>query len=1319
MLPCQESPMTRTRTWTVCRASSSASSWADPRCSISRAPRREDHTTCTAVAPDVVLTVRMYGTRPLYEPRLVRKFSSHELQTQRSAQRTPQEPQIVSQLGSTAQTHVVVLQSVRVRSEVLANRAEASYHSNKAKTLSHDDRGIANMARPAFFRIAVVTLKTAIILVNPSMKDRFDAVQEWASKIFPRDSDNDVSVRDLQRQIDSAIDKVADYLETIQVSEYGEIAENEISAGLTEVSEVVHESFKLFRADELIGNALTPSDVAAILRTKLEARFATQPISEGAKNFSRTVLEAASYQLVNWVRDVPEIQNRVAWQTLTNTWNLTTSTTEILKELRQTGLVGARNAGRVVNSQRRDIAAVLGKMELFGMPAESRFRRVPFAESYVTPRATRTAKATAAQTISFDDLILGILKHDTNKNSHGMRLLLNGRAGSGKTTAAQWLVYQSATGKFDDRNRLLAQTIPFFVRLRAILDRESAIPPDSSLLMSGQLREGLGPDWLESLAPYQPLIVLDGWDEIGGSARSLADSWLESLCLRFPQSHIIVTTRPEGSTDPVFHKHNFLLADMALLREQDKLDIIKRWFLGVRANLTQTLDLDEPYLIDSYNQLVRDIRTPSLAKLAETPLLVAMLCCLYASSTRRSPMSKGALYETVASVLIHHRDRDRQVRSGLWDELQSTQKEDLLGSAALIMSENNSLHLPVGNGGSATSLEDVARQVLPSFGMSSSLAGVLATAAVQRSVVLQRVGTDDGEFVHRSFQDYFAGVALARRRDTERLFELARDDVYIGTLPFAVRGSDQKTAEEIVAWVTFEIDNCSDARFRALAFTLVECLNATPALDPQLRREAVRAVAPLFPPENSDEAAALATLGDAAVDFLRVTDSPHLDRYCIEALSRIGTEHAVSALADYAEVRGRDVIEYLMEAWERLPEKEYAEKVLAKIAPYVSLKIRTTEQMENASSIRTARSLVIEGIDFRRTSLASVSGLSHLRSLSLKNCRGFADCLPLRRLTELETLHLIGMDGLATLQGLADLKVRHLSLRDLTVYQPDLSAAIGSLTGLRILWIERVRDGEGNSAVLGEASLRSLTSIRSLVLDLGEGKADVGFLENMKFLSVFGHSGWLDSKDLRRVAGLPMLRAAGLRFSSNTVRDTDFSALASLAQFQRLAVTRARLGERSRLNQLPHLTTLRCSDSFIGAVDSAVFPNSLRSLELLNCTGLQSSTQRHQLPKVESLIWHGPELNDLEFLQNFPSLRYLEIVDASNITDVSGVRHLPPGCRGVITGVASSVQDYAIRDLQARCTIRYEPRVSSKPTYSVDDYVNDYAVLDPGQQAVS
>jgi hypothetical protein len=37
---------------------------------MSRDPRREECTICTAVAPEAVFTVRTYGTGPLYDPKL-------------------------------------------------------------------------------------------------------------------------------------------------------------------------------------------------------------------------------------------------------------------------------------------------------------------------------------------------------------------------------------------------------------------------------------------------------------------------------------------------------------------------------------------------------------------------------------------------------------------------------------------------------------------------------------------------------------------------------------------------------------------------------------------------------------------------------------------------------------------------------------------------------------------------------------------------------------------------------------------------------------------------------------------------------------------------------------------------------------------------------------------------------------------------------------------------------------------------------------------------------------------------------------------------
>ena len=65
-----------------------------------RDPRREDQPTCTAVAPDVVFTVRMYGTMPLYGPRLVHNSSFSQPRTRSSATRHANRGQVVAQLRS-------------------------------------------------------------------------------------------------------------------------------------------------------------------------------------------------------------------------------------------------------------------------------------------------------------------------------------------------------------------------------------------------------------------------------------------------------------------------------------------------------------------------------------------------------------------------------------------------------------------------------------------------------------------------------------------------------------------------------------------------------------------------------------------------------------------------------------------------------------------------------------------------------------------------------------------------------------------------------------------------------------------------------------------------------------------------------------------------------------------------------------------------------------------------------------------------------------------------------------------------------------------
>jgi hypothetical protein len=82
----------------VLSAANSTSSWAEPRCSIEREPRRQAHTICTAVAPEAVFTVRTNATSAVYGPTLVFKFRRVRTRNSTSTDRDHARPQILSQV---------------------------------------------------------------------------------------------------------------------------------------------------------------------------------------------------------------------------------------------------------------------------------------------------------------------------------------------------------------------------------------------------------------------------------------------------------------------------------------------------------------------------------------------------------------------------------------------------------------------------------------------------------------------------------------------------------------------------------------------------------------------------------------------------------------------------------------------------------------------------------------------------------------------------------------------------------------------------------------------------------------------------------------------------------------------------------------------------------------------------------------------------------------------------------------------------------------------------------------------------------------------
>lgn len=1166
-----------------------------------------------------------------------------------------------------------------------------------------------SVPQPRFLKVAAATLKAAILLVNPGMDTRLRAIEEWASVVFAHDPAYDLQARDLQRQIDSVIDRAARFLENVSYrNEYKSVDERDLEAALVALDETLNASSKYFTSGEMVRHAITPSDAVSLLTPTLKAKCSEALISEGAQEFARSALDVCCYQLVSWAQQVPSTQNLAAWTVLANTWALIASTDEIIQELRDTGLAHARDPHRVISSQRRDIANVLGKMELFGLPVESRYRRIPISVSYVMAHGSGLSRG-KVRILPFEDVVSSALGPGRVQHpGQGLRLLVKGRAGSGKTTAAQWLVHQSAVGQLGDLDRSFGSTVPFFVRLRSALANEPSIPSDSALLMSGQLREGLGADWIENLGrEHRPLIVLDGWDEVKFAERGLAAAWLASLCQRFTYGHIIVTSRPEGASDGVFAEQGFTETTLAPLGQEQKRQLISRWFDGLRKNLHQSPDLDEARLTDAEQALLTDIRGSSLSELTDTPLIAAMLCCLYASSTARNLIHKGALYQNVTRTLIHSRDEDRGVYGGAWDELLVGQKEDILGAVALQMIGEDALQLPIlATSSQSSSLEMVTRRSLPKFGKSLSLTEPIIHAMLDRSMVLQRVGDQEAEFVHRTFQEFLSSSFLARKWESGRLFHLIEQDVrLLPMLPFAIYAAEQKMADEIVRWLLQRSSVGSENEQREALFILIECLAGAKELDPVIREGAIEAAEGVFPPVNSDEARSIATLRDAAVSFLEVEKwSQEHDEYCIETLARIGSRSAVSAMGRYASARGDSAKEFLVRAWDKVHEANYVDLVLSRVSSGLRVSADSPERLREITSLRGTSAVKCEGFNLSDDLLQALSGLPKLEELALIGCRGLAAA----NLPNLHALRSLRLEGIRNLGEVDDFgtKLLRLELNNVSALDINWERALARCKDLEVLRLKDLRIYSGRSSstpgmpvsIIAADAIKVCKQLRILEI-LTETPGDpsaLEFLEDLRILRVLRLSSPITGPGLDRINGLGNLRTLGVSLAKVAEDDRVFTGRSDIVNLE------INSGARQTVESLvgfKRLSTLKLTNTPIDRISTMPLPDSLKKLEFVACDasglGIPGAVD---FSDVQFIRWHGGFLESLDFVRKFPRLRKLEILEASDLRDVSGLFYVADGCQVEISGTPEDLDDSVIEDLRdsGRCFITYRPRAAWK-----------------------
>ncbi|GGO82951.1 NACHT domain-containing protein [Wenjunlia tyrosinilytica] len=1157
------------------------------------------------------------------------------------------------------------------------------------------------MSAERFDRLAEVVVVSAITIAEPQCREHVRTPADTAAVLLGEQGDRRLR-RELTLGVETACLQLARCLEAFDAVGPRRMAEGGKDAAVDAVHAGVAEL--ALTPAELVDLRMRGENVATRLRPRTVQRWRDAELDAQAQEYGQLFLhQAAEYTVSMATRLASALQNRAQRQPRA----VADAVLECLRDSIDTFMVPRQRAevsAEVSLFEARyltDILQTHGYMELFGIDVPESFRRQPVDIGYISllssvpDRRTsgrdalmRVDAAVAEASKPMRDTrnrIPGLrpVSGDEDEGPEQVRILITGAPGSGKTTVTQWLAVRAARRDFPQTLEAFQGLVPFVVQLRHLfVGSRQAQPSVTDLARIGSHRVGNVPDdWIEAqLRGGNALLVFDGLDELVPLPhRRDAQTWIASLMARYPEAKFIVTSRPEALDTRWFSERSFRRLTLQPMRDADVRRCVRHWFSYLLK--TSPSNAKRVYKGRRERLLGHIAERRSVSDLAETPLLCAMLCAFYASNLSDDvPKSRANLYGKVVKALLDARDRQRGV-PGAGHRIEQTDKEYIVQAIARHMADNavSSLRiqpLAVLDERYATTWSELqsfeanrgatVREILthlmdtfasPRLGLDDALEYV-----VERSAVLQRVGPNEVQFAHRTFQEYLAACDYVDRGEAPRLVEYIRydDAQWQRILVFAAAKSSRRDASVLVRDLVAEATAASSGRRRDLLLLIAECVSAT-SVEPGVARSVRTLLTEILPPRSREEARMLAGVGDHILNWLAGhTGDPATIEACVFAAGCIGGPEAMALIADYAAELGRAgrlpawARELFCEMWDRFDAVEYAQRVLGEIDfGAETLRVDTAHKVPAVGALKHVRRLsvgiekgtceadprtwaglsaveVLDCTGFRY--LERLDGLEHLttlRQLGLRVGPLVRDYGPLGRLSGLERLHLVNcrhLEDLGFLAGLPNLSVLCLEgCSRVTDWSP-----LRGLTGLRTL---RISGGTMKDLDF----CRPLTELRSLRAEPDDGLGDTSGVEDCRDLWRLHlrlgkaprppvvlpdpEAGWLRDVCLSGSVGAADLEAVArherlLRLRVENPVDLDsLGPLTPLKRLETLEVVDARqLRDCAGLENWPELKSLDLSGSSIDNMDPAAGLTRLEKVGLARCPFLTDLTALLSLP---------------------------------------------------------------------------------------------------------
>jgi hypothetical protein len=319
--------------------------------------------------------------------------------------------------------------------------------------------------------------------------------------------------------------------------------------------------------------------------------------------------------------------------------------------------------------------------------------------------------------------------------SRGVRSIVVGAPGSGKSTWAKWL----------QRESLVNQRNSAAIRVELRRFSKDSLPSIHEIVrdVAGKHleEEVTGARIRQWLDHHQILFVFDGFDEVAPSNRNEVTDWLVELCTAAPECSVVLTSRPLTTTH--LDQLGWQQWSMSPFDNERIIDYMQRWYAYTPLLLEMDREIDVKALASDWQN------DPTIGPLTGNPLLLSTLLMVH-HLDGRLPNGRSQLYNRYIDGMLGIWDDRRQVEVTV-PKLSRSEKRRVLRGLALHMFilEQDQLD----EDATTTIVMDLIQEMELEISASDAL-----VALRERSGLI--IGPGVYSFVHKSVAEYLVAETL-------------------------------------------------------------------------------------------------------------------------------------------------------------------------------------------------------------------------------------------------------------------------------------------------------------------------------------------------------------------------------------------------------------------------------------------------------------------------------------------------------------------------------------------------------------------------------